>query len=33
MYHELSPETGKFFDLMQQQEMFDVIARPGKTVG
>lgn len=33
MYHELSPETGKFFDLMQQQEMFDVITRQGKTVG
>jgi len=30
MYHELSPETAEFIDFMQDNEMFDVLSRPGK---
>lgn len=33
MYHELSPETGAFFDKMIQQELLDLISRPGKQSG
>lgn len=33
MYHELSPETGEFIDFMQDNEMFDVMSRPGKMSG
>jgi M3 family oligoendopeptidase len=33
MYHELSPETGEFIDFMQENELFDVLSRPGKMSG
>ena len=33
MYHELSPETGKFIDSMLENELFDVLTRPGKSGG
>lgn len=33
MYHELSPETGEFFDFMREYELFDLETRPGKQVG
>ena len=33
MYHELSPITGEFIDFMQDNEMFDVMSRPGKMTG
>ena len=33
MYHELSPETGEFIDFMMDNEMFDVMSRPGKMSG
>lgn len=33
MYHELSKETGDFFDLMVQDELLDLISRPGKQSG
>lgn len=33
MYHELSPETGRFIDFMQENELFDVQSRPGKMSG
>ncbi|MBS7527910.1 M3 family oligoendopeptidase [Fusibacter paucivorans] len=33
MYHELSPETGAFIDLMYDQELMDVEARAGKSGG
>ena len=33
MYHELSPETAEFIDFMQDNELFDVESRPGKTSG
>lgn len=33
MYHELSPVTGAFIDFMQDNEMFDVMSRPGKMSG
>ena len=33
MYHELSPETAEFIDFMQDNEMFDVLSRPGKMSG
>ncbi len=33
MYHELSPETAKFIDFMQDNELFDVESRPGKMSG
>ncbi|MDD6320578.1 MAG: M3 family oligoendopeptidase [Oscillospiraceae bacterium] len=33
MYHELSPETAEFIDFMQDNEMFDVLSRPGKMGG
>ncbi len=33
MYHELSDETGEFIDFMQDNELFDVISRPGKASG
>lgn len=33
MYHELSPETGEFIDFMQDNELFDVLSRPGKMSG
>jgi M3 family oligoendopeptidase len=33
MYHELSAETGEFIDFMQENELFDVLSRPGKMTG
>lgn len=33
MYTEMSPETGEFFDTMVEQELFDLIAKPGKAGG
>ncbi len=33
MYHELSEETGKFIDLMLDNQLFDVLAKEGKAPG
>lgn len=33
MYHELSLETGEFIDFMLENELFDVLTRPGKASG
>ena len=33
MYHELSPQTAEFIDYMQDNELFDVMSRPGKMSG
>ena len=33
MYQELSPETAEFFDFMLENELFDVVTRPGKMAG
>lgn len=33
MYHELSEETGTFFDFMVQHELFDLDTKPGKMQG
>lgn len=33
MYHEMSPETGEFFDFMQAGSLMDLVARPGKAPG
>ena len=33
MYRELSEETGDFFDFMVENEMMDLIAKPGKRAG
>ena len=33
MYHEMSPDTGKFIDFMLEHELFDVLSRPGKANG
>lgn len=33
MYHELSPETGIFFDFMKEKELLDLTAKKGKTGG
>ena len=33
MYHELSPETGRFMDFMCDNELFDVIGRKNKRTG
>ncbi len=33
MYHELSPESGEFFDFMVEYELFDLKTRPGKHLG
>jgi len=33
MYHELSPGTGAFFDMMRERELFDLLARKKKTDG
>ena len=33
MYHELSKETGEFFDFMVQHELFDLETKPGKMQG
>ncbi len=33
MYRELSPETGRFFDFMVENELMDLEAKPGKRSG
>ena len=33
MYHELSPETGEFFDFMVEHDLFDLVTKPGKRTG
>ncbi|WP_036728184.1 M3 family oligoendopeptidase [Peptoniphilus mikwangii] len=33
MYRELSPETGKFFDFMVENELMDLVAKPKKRAG
>ncbi|MDR2605915.1 MAG: M3 family oligoendopeptidase [Oscillospiraceae bacterium] len=33
MYHELSPDTAEFIDFMLENELFDVLTRPGKSGG
>ena len=33
MYHELSPQTAEFIDFMLDNELFDVLTRPGKSAG
>lgn len=33
MYHEISPETGEFFDFMVNNELFDLETKPGKRPG
>ena len=33
MFHELSPETGEFFDFMAEYELFDLVTKPGKRTG
>lgn len=33
MYHELSKETGEFYDYMMERELFDVLAKSGKEAG
>jgi len=33
MYYELSEEAGKFFDYMVENELMDLLAKPGKTNG
>ncbi len=33
MYHELSEETGEFIDFMMNNELMDLIAKPGKESG
>lgn len=33
MYHEMSKETGEFFDVLVEQELFDLESKPGKEGG
>lgn len=33
MYHEMSKETGEFFDFMKEHELMDLVAKEGKTSG
>ncbi len=33
MYHDLSPETGEFFDFMTEHDLFDLETRDGKHMG
>ena len=33
MYHELSSETAEFIDMMLENELLDVLAKPGKSAG
>jgi len=33
MYHELSAETAEFMDFMLENELFDILTRPGKKAG
>ena len=33
MYHEMSKESGEFFDFMKEHHLLDLVARPGKQPG
>lgn len=33
MYHEMSPETAEFIDVMHQNELWDLVSRPNKQMG
>ncbi len=33
MYHEMSPETGEFIDVMVNGELLDLVSKPGKASG
>ena len=33
MYHEMSKDTGDFFEIMCKQELFDLLAKPNKDTG
>ncbi len=33
MYHELSPETGEFFDFMVENDLLDLLSKTGKQAG
>lgn len=33
MYHELSPVTGEFFDMMVDKELLDLVSKPNKAMG
>ena len=33
MYHEMSPETGEFVDVMVEGELLDLVSKPGKAGG
>ena len=33
MYHEMSPETGEFIDLMNNNQLWDLVSRPNKEMG
>lgn len=33
MYHELSPETAEFIDVMRESELFDIFTKPNKQQG
>ena len=33
MYHEMSPESGEFIDVMVNQELMDLVSKPGKKSG
>jgi M3 family oligoendopeptidase len=33
MYHELSPETGEYFDFMVEHDLLDLDSKPGKAAG
>ncbi len=33
MYHEMSPQTGEFIDIMNDNELWDLVSRDGKELG
>ncbi len=33
MYHQMSPQTGEFIDMMYENEMWDLLSRDGKQMG
>lgn len=33
MYHEMSPETGEFIDVMVENQLMDLVSKPGKQSG
>jgi oligoendopeptidase F len=33
MYHEMSKESGEFFEFMKEHHLLDLVARPGKQPG